>query len=66
MALVLTVAAVWKKLSLIPVLGLLTNLYLMAHLGITNWMRFGIWLVIGLVIYFGYSMRRSKLRKNHQ
>ncbi len=65
-ALVLTVAAVWKKLSLIPVLGLLTNLYLMAHLGITNWMRFGIWLVIGLVIYFGYSMRRSKLRKNHQ
>jgi basic amino acid/polyamine antiporter, APA family len=61
-ALVLTVAAVWKKLSLIPVLGLLTNLYLMAHLGITNWMRFGIWLVIGLTIYFGYSVRKSKLR----
>jgi len=62
-ALVLTVTAVWRKLSLIPVLGLLTNLYLMAYLGVTNWMRFGIWLVIGLAIYFGYSIRRSKLRQ---
>ncbi len=63
-ALILTFFAVWRKLSLIPVLGLLTNLYLMAQLGSTNWMRFGIWLVIGLVIYFGYSVRKSKLRQS--
>jgi APA family basic amino acid/polyamine antiporter len=62
-AVILTFFAIRKKLSLIPVLGLLTNLYLMAYLGITNWMRFGIWLVIGLVIYFGYSVRKSKLRE---
>jgi APA family basic amino acid/polyamine antiporter len=61
-SLILTYFAVRRKLSLIPVLGLLTNLYLMAHLGVTNWMRFGIWLLIGLGIYFGYSVRRSKLR----
>lgn len=60
-AVILTFFAILRKWSLIPVLGLLTNLYLMAHLGITNWMRFGIWLVIGLVIYFSYGIRRSKL-----
>lgn len=60
-ATVVTVLSYAKKLSLIPVLGLLTCLYLMTQLGITNWARFGIWLVIGLAIYFFYSRRFSKL-----
>ncbi|HMC26888.1 MAG TPA: amino acid permease, partial [Verrucomicrobiae bacterium] len=51
-----------KRLSLIPVLGLLTCLYLMSQLGITNWIRFLLWLVAGLVIYFLYSRKFSKLR----
>jgi len=55
--------AIKQNWSLIPVLGLLTNLYLMSELGITNWMRFGIWLVIGLVLYFTYGSRKSRL--NH-
>ena len=55
--------AIRLKWSLIPVLGLLTNLYLMSELGITNWMRFGIWLVIGLILYFSYGSRKSRL--NH-
>jgi amino acid transporter len=50
-----------KNLSLIPVLGLLTNLYLMTELGITNWTRFLAWLLLGLIIYFTYSYRNSKL-----
>lgn len=58
-----TFYAIWMKWSLIPVLGLLTNLYLMSELGVTNWMRFGIWLVIGLVLYFTYGSRNSRL--NH-
>lgn len=57
-----TVAAIAKRLSLIPVLGLITNFYLMSQLGITNWLRFLIWLVIGLAIYFGYGVRRSKIK----
>ena len=55
--------AIWRRWSLIPLLGLLTNLYLMCELGINNWMRFGIWLVIGLVLYFTYGSRKSRL--NH-
>lgn len=57
-----TYAAIAKRLSLIPVLGLLTNFYLMSQLGITNWLRFIIWLAIGLVIYFSYGVRKSKLK----
>lgn len=56
-----TVLSIVKRLSLIPVLGLLTCLYLMSQLGITNWTRFGIWLLVGLAIYFLYSRKRSKL-----
>jgi APA family basic amino acid/polyamine antiporter len=52
-----------RNLSLIPVLGLLTNLYLMTELGITNWMRFIIWLIIGIIIYFSYGIRNSKIGK---
>jgi APA family basic amino acid/polyamine antiporter len=50
-----------KNLSLIPVLGLLSCLYLMTELGYTNWLRFLIWLVIGLVIYFTYGYHKSRL-----
>jgi hypothetical protein len=57
--------AVFKQWSLIPVLGLLTNLYLMSELGITNWMRFLVWLVIGLVLYFLYGAKHSRLRNNN-
>jgi hypothetical protein len=60
-SLVISYFAVVRCWSLIPVLGLLTNLYLMSQLGITNWMRFGIWLAIGLLIYFGYGMTHSRL-----
>jgi len=55
--------AIKNKLSLIPILGLLTNLYLISELGITNWMRFLIWLVVGLVLYFTYGNKHSKLKK---
>jgi len=57
---IVTWLAVRRRYSLIPVLGLLTNLYLMAQLGHTNWMRFLVWLLIGLTIYFLYGRRRSK------
>ncbi len=58
--------SVTKKLSLIPILGLLSCLYLMTELGITNWIRFGGWLLVGLVIYFIYGFRNSKLNQHEQ
>jgi APA family basic amino acid/polyamine antiporter len=51
-----------KNLSLIPVLGLISCLYMMCELGISNWIGFGIWLVVGLVVYFLYGYKHSKLR----
>jgi len=62
---VMTVVTFIRNLSLIPVLGLLTNLYLMSELGITNWSRFLGWLALGLLIYFAYGYKNSKLRKKH-
>ncbi|MGI4741861.1 MAG: amino acid permease [Janthinobacterium lividum] len=58
-----TVVTFQKKLSLLPVLGLLTNMYLMTQLGINNWTMFLIWLLIGLAIYFTYGHKHSKLNK---
>jgi len=52
-----------KKLSLIPVLGLLSCLFLMTELGHTNWLRFLLWLLTGLIIYFSFSIKNSRL--NH-
>jgi APA family basic amino acid/polyamine antiporter len=52
-----------KNLSLIPVLGLLSCFYLMTELGYTNWLRFLIWLVIGLAIYFTYGYKNSMLNR---
>ena len=49
------------NLSLLPILGILTNLYLMTELGVWNWGAFVTWLIIGLVIYFVYGYRKSKL-----
>ncbi len=46
--------------SIIPVLSVLFCILLMAGLPIITWMRFFIWLVIGLVIYFFYSRHRSE------
>jgi APA family basic amino acid/polyamine antiporter len=50
-----------KNYSLIPVLGLLSCCYLLTGMGWTNWMMFGVWLVIGLVVYLMYGYKKSKL-----
>lgn len=57
----IAIAAFRYKFSLIPALGILINLYLMTELGWTNWAMFVVWLAIGLVIYFCYGYKKSKL-----
>ena len=47
---------------LIPVLGILSCGALMYFLPAATWMRFGIWVVIGVIVYFAYSMHHSKLK----
>ncbi|MFN4256228.1 MAG: amino acid permease [Saprospiraceae bacterium] len=52
------------RMSLIPVLGLVFCLYMMAQIPAHSWFGFFVWLVAGLVIYFGYSFANSNLAKN--
>lgn len=63
--LVVSYFCITKNLSLIPVLGLLSCLYMMCELGISNWIGFGIWLVVGLIVYFAYGFKNSKLGQQH-
>lgn len=57
----LSVAAYRFNFSLLPTLGILTNLYLMTEVGWSNWLMFLMWLAIGLCVYFLYGYRKSKL-----
>jgi amino acid transporter len=57
----MTLLCIVKRFSLIPVLGVMCCTYLMTELGWTNWFRFGVWLIIGLIVYFFYSYTHSKL-----
>ncbi|MGZ5025199.1 MAG: amino acid permease C-terminal domain-containing protein, partial [Chthoniobacterales bacterium] len=46
-----------------PLLGVLFCVALMLSLPIETWVRFFVWLIIGLVIYFAYSVRHSRLQR---
>ncbi len=46
---------------LAPVVTILACLLLMAGLPITNWIRFFVWLLIGLCFYYGYGRKHSQL-----
>jgi len=48
---------------LIPILGIAANMLMIFGLGWTNWLRLGVWLLIGLVIYFAYGQHHSNLAK---
>jgi basic amino acid/polyamine antiporter, APA family len=47
---------------LVPILGIVSAFYLMYNLPLLTWEVVGIWLVIGLVIYFTYSTKHSKVQ----
>ncbi len=60
-ALALCVLTFIKKYSLIPLMGLITCMYLLTGMTKSNWAWFLGWLAIGLVIYILYGYRKSKL-----
>jgi APA family basic amino acid/polyamine antiporter len=45
----------------VPILGVISCLYLMLGLPWITWLRFGAWLLVGMVLYFFYGFRRSRL-----
>ncbi len=61
LSVVMTILCFVKRFTLIPVLGVMCCTYLMTELGWTNWFRFAIWMLVGLVVYFLYSFTHSKL-----
>lgn len=63
LCIILSILSFIKKLSLIPVLGVISCCYLLTGMAASNWIWFFIWLLIGLVIYFTYSYKNSKLNK---
>ncbi len=59
----LAVFAFLRKWSLIPILGLISCLYLLTGMAANNWKWFAIWFAIGLIIYALYGFKKSKLAK---
>jgi APA family basic amino acid/polyamine antiporter len=45
----------------VPIVGILFSIWLLSELAAITWMVFLVWLALGLVIYFGYGIRHSKL-----
>jgi APA family basic amino acid/polyamine antiporter len=58
---IITVFSFLKKLSLIPVLGMLCCMYLMIEIPARSWLVFFGWMGFGLMLYFGYGYWKSKL-----
>ncbi|WP_084018084.1 amino acid permease [Moheibacter sediminis] len=61
LAIVITVLTIIRNYSLIPIMGVLTCSYLMIEIPIVSWQWFLIWMALGLLIYFLYGYRNSKL-----
>lgn len=61
--LVLCVLAFVRNLSLIPLIGLSSCLYLLTGMSHNNWFWFILWFGIGMIIYFSYGYKNSKLNQ---
>jgi basic amino acid/polyamine antiporter, APA family len=57
----LSIFTIVKKFSLIPLLGVSTCLYLLTGMTFLNWLWFGGWLALGLIFYFLYGYKKSRL-----
>lgn len=63
LCILLSIFTVIKKYSLIPLMGVTTCLYLLTGMTKSNWVWFLSWLALGVIIYFIYGYKNSKLAK---
>jgi APA family basic amino acid/polyamine antiporter len=49
-------------MPVVPAIGVVFSLWLITFLHPTTWLRFAVWFVLGLIVYFGYSRRHSELQ----
>ncbi|TGA97735.1 amino acid permease [Streptomyces sp. MZ04] len=50
-------------MPVVPAIGVVFSIWLITFLQWQTWVRFAVWFVVGLVVYFGYSYRKSELAK---
>ncbi len=62
-AIIITVKTIQKQYSLIPIMGVLSCLYLLIEIPAISWFWFFVWMAVGLLIYFLYGYRNSHLAK---
>jgi amino acid transporter len=52
--------------SLVPLIGMALCVFLMTYLEGLTWLRFGVWMVAGLVIYVAYGRTHSRLQRGEE
>jgi APA family basic amino acid/polyamine antiporter len=62
-ATIVTILTILRNYSFIPIMGVLMCSYMMVEIPLVSWIWFMIWMALGLMIYFLYGYRNSKL--NH-
>jgi APA family basic amino acid/polyamine antiporter len=50
-------------MPVVPAIGVIFSLWLITFLAAATWLQFAIWFLLGLIVYFGYSYRRSVLNR---
>ncbi|MEU0219858.1 amino acid permease C-terminal domain-containing protein, partial [Streptomyces sp. NPDC006265] len=50
-------------MPVVPAMGVVFSIWLITFLQWQTWVRFAVWFVLGLAVYFAYSYRRSELAK---
>jgi APA family basic amino acid/polyamine antiporter len=48
----------------VPIMGIAISLLMMLGLPLSTWIRLIVWLIIGMIIYFGYSRKHSRLQRS--
>lgn len=59
---VLSIFAYLRKWNIIPLMGVSTCMFLLTGMTLDNWKWFGLWFLLGLILYFSYGYKHSKLK----